>query len=131
MSLLLMRVLCDTWYLIFLLCRLTHSLPWDGASKTPRSSPTARTRDLAPTSPALLIQKRDDPPERCGYLWAQTEWACKPYSTCLWVTNYGAVGCCRDTTNLNTCSIYTSCVDFADLPACSGSCSSDGLILRW
>ena len=126
MSSLLMRVI-----IIFLLSRLTQSLPWDGASQTLSSSSTARTPGLAPTPPAQLFRKRDDPPEVCGYLWAQTQWACQPYSTCLWVTNYGAVGCCRDTTNISTCSMYTSCVNFADLPSCNSACSSDGLILQW
>lgn len=113
------------------------ALPWDGPTATLSSGGNlGRTQDDAPVEtdapPRELIRRDDLSPQLCGWLWGVTPLTlCSPFSTCYFRTDISVVGCCRDTTNLNTCSMYTSCVNSQDITSCSSSCTSDSLILQW
>jgi hypothetical protein len=125
------------WTLLsFLLASYASAIPWDGPfhtyAPTPDQVQIAEADAPATTeAPESLAKRQDLSPQFCGWLSGLTSYApCDPFSTCVWRTDISVVGCCRDTTNLNTCQMYTTCVNFAELGSTT-STTSDSLVLRW
>ena len=130
------------WNLLWLLGAVPIlGLPWDGARETSHSSAPAtpisvnmpiETEGLTGAPRLELIRREPSSDRFCGWLWGSGTQNCAPFETCVFRTDIKIVGCCRDTTNLNTCSMYTRCIDYKDVTACrSSSCSANLLVLQW
>ncbi|KAK4109812.1 hypothetical protein N656DRAFT_321518 [Canariomyces notabilis] len=122
--------------------------PWDGPRVTPYTGDAASgsrlgaweaARAVTDSSglvplPTPVISPGSDAfapsPRFCGWLWGNTTWECPPFETCLTRTDRSAVGCCRDTTNIDTCAMYTRCVEYTELSACSSDCAADTSVLK-
>jgi hypothetical protein len=122
-----------SWKIIFpLLITLVLSGPC--STPTPTAFPDqtqSESEAPLPTVKPELVKRDDYPPQFCGWLDGLSSYApCNAFSTCIWRTDVSAVGCCRDTTNLNTCGMFTTCINYSDLGAASLS-KSDSLLLLW
>ena len=127
------------WEVILsLLMASALAVPWNGPLNTEAPTPCTDQLQLASDAPAPteapkpLLRRDAISPQQCGYLWGvnSSPWMCDPFSTCLWRTDISVAGCCRDTTNLNTCSMYTTCVDYTDIGTAS-STTLNSLVLQW
>jgi hypothetical protein len=120
-------------FLLLILASTTLAILWDGpaVTDTPSLVHPATIVPIQTEAPQALLERDVFPPEFCGYLWGVTPYSpCDRGSTCVWRKDISAVGCCRDTTNLNTCQMYTRCIDYSDLDSYDTEVS-DSLVLRW
>lgn len=100
---------------------------------TPTSASNAHGDSIAPapTAKTELLKRDEYPIGFCGWQDGLSSYApCNAFSTCLWRSDISAVGCCRDTTNLNTCGMFTTCINYSELGA-APIAQSDSLLLRW
>lgn len=137
------RIFISIWHImfasrnifVFLFTPFALSIPWDGPLNTPSPSINSNQEILdseapVPTTAPELVKRADYPIGFCRWLDGLYSYApCAAFSACIWRTDVAAVGCCRDASNLNTCSMFTSCINYSDLGAASIS-KSDSLLLR-
>jgi hypothetical protein len=122
-----MRTMLQIAFLSDACVHAIQAIIWEGPIKTnpPVRPPDGTLAALIPEATAPAIS-----PQFCGWAFGMALLSCNPFSTCLWRTDVSAVGCCRDTTNLNTCHMYTTCTNYRNLED-STFTTSDSLALRW
>ncbi|KAF2271608.1 uncharacterized protein EI97DRAFT_462658 [Westerdykella ornata] len=110
------------------------AFPWAGPDPTlviPEPDNWTPAPTEGPRMGAMeLVRRADD--STCGYIsGVETDsLTCNdPGYICATNTFYGVHGCC-DPAAISTCSLYTSCVNSANMASCTGACLSDDMIAK-
>ncbi|KAF8534508.1 hypothetical protein BDD12DRAFT_809297 [Trichophaea hybrida] len=106
-----------------------YGLPMEGIS--PRTTPKARIKGRY--AGHELFERADNPLSICGYVSGvrSSSVTCPGGRSCFYNSPISAAGCCYYSSDTPAaCGQYTGCVPSSSLSACTGTCASDGLIIK-